>query len=256
MSAACSSSANRWHAEAGAARLNRQDLAGWSFLGRASNYQLAGPPGWTHDKDVTKSTLMPHPSWYITVLWKQLMGSAALGNVTVNGTSVLQAGGAPNASVQVWCTARAFLDSPQVGQGAIAGGASATGGSITMAVVNAASVAQAFSVPTLGALTPRVEFVLTASRSAYIYRSRHGSHNRSTPGGAGRFQVPQLPDELWGDAIYLNGHRMAVSGEGVLPQFPIPGKTQSAAKEAASFVFPPWSYGFVVFPNAGVAACA
>ena len=56
--------------------------------------------------------------------------------------------------------------------------------------------------------------------------------------------------------VVRNGHRMAVSGEGVLPQFPIPGKTQSAAKEAASFVFPPWSYGFVVFPNAGVAACA
>ena len=82
-------------AEAGAAQLNRQDFAGYSFLGRKSNYQLAGPPGWTSDADPTKSSLTPHPDWYITVLWKQLMGSTALGNVTVNGTNVKKTGNAP-----------------------------------------------------------------------------------------------------------------------------------------------------------------
>ena len=65
-------------AEAGAVQLNRQDFAGYSFLGRASNYQLAGPPGWVNDTDAAKSTLTPHPDWYTTVLWKQLMGATAL----------------------------------------------------------------------------------------------------------------------------------------------------------------------------------
>ena len=71
-----------------------------------------------------------------------------------------------------------------------------------------------------------------------------------------------LPVELWGDAIYLNGAQMTVSGEGVLPQFPIPGKTVAAPMESVwtggdgnTFRFPPFSYGFIVFPKAGVAAC-
>ena len=74
----------------GAARLNRQDISGWSFLGRKSNYQLAGPPGWLTDVvngTATPSTLIPHPDWYTTVLWKQLMGTGILANLTVMGGS-------------------------------------------------------------------------------------------------------------------------------------------------------------------------
>lgn len=52
---------------------------------------------------------------------------------------------------------------------------------------------------------------------------------------------------------------MTVSGEGILPAYPIQGKTIHAegggGTKGESFVFPPWSYGFIVFPNADVAAC-
>lgn len=53
-------------AENGAVQLNRQDFAGYSFLGRKSNYQLAGPPGWINDTNVAKSSLTPHPDWCVT----------------------------------------------------------------------------------------------------------------------------------------------------------------------------------------------
>ena len=169
------------------------------------------------------------------------MGRAILANVTVNGTSVVVTGGAPNASVQVWCTNTAANDG-------------SSSGAVTMAVVNAASVAQAFSAPSIAALTPRVEYVLTATKEMYTHHREAGEGG----GGGGPHPHPhphqQLPDELWNDAIYLNGARMTVSGQGVLPAYPIQGKTIHAGGEE-SFVFPPWSYGFIVFPNADVAAC-
>jgi hypothetical protein len=176
------------------------------------------------------------------------MGSTALGNVTVNGTSVVtdKTGNAPNASVQVWCTNKAFF---AAGGGGVGGGGAATaaasGGAITVAIANAASVAQKFTVPSIASLTPRIEYVLTASEAMY-----RGGVPTATAAG-----VAQLPDALWNDEIYLNGDHMSVSGKGELPEFPIPGKTRSAQKEGTSFLFPAFSYGFVVFPNADVTAC-
>ena len=199
-------------------------------MGRKSNYQLAGPPGWTSDADPTKSSLTPHPDWYITVLWKQLMGSTALGNVTVNGTNVKKTGNAPNASVQVWCTNKAFFAAGPAANGAV-----------TLAIANGASVAQEFTVPSIASPTPRVEYILTASKAMYM-RTKVADSSGAKP----------LPDVLWSDDAFLNGERMTVSSEGVLPKLPIPGKTQS---QGTSFLFPPFSYGFVVFPSAGVAAC-
>lgn len=187
------------------------------------------------------------------------MGSTILGNVTVNGTSVVSTGSAPNASVQVWCTRNGPVNSGS--------GVSSSGGAVTMAIVNAASVAQSFSVAPIAPLTPRVEYVLTASKEAYTRRRQEdgaANVNGSSSPCAGRgsssgvCQQQQLPDELWNDAIFLNGAVMTVSGEGVLPEFPIPGKSIHASDgndAADSFVFPPWSYGFVVFPDADVAIC-
>lgn len=97
------------------------------------------------------------------------MGRAILANVTVNGSSVVVTGGAPNASVQVWCTNTAANDG-------------SSSGAVTMAVVNAASVAQAFSAPSIAALTPRVEYVLTATKEMYTRHRETGEGG----GGGGR----------------------------------------------------------------------
>lgn len=48
-------------------QINRQDIAGWSFLGMPSHYALAGPPGWTNGS----AALVPHADYYTTVLFKQ-----------------------------------------------------------------------------------------------------------------------------------------------------------------------------------------
>jgi len=60
------------------------------------------------------------------------------------------------------------------------------------------------------------------------------------------------PPSLFDDVIYNNGERLTVDANGLLPQYPIPGKTVTSA---APPVLPAYSYGFIVFPNAGVAAC-
>ena len=75
------------------------------------------------------------------------------------------------------------------------------------------------------------------------------------PGAGANVSAAQLPGALWNDEIYLNGVQMVVSGEGALPTFPTPGRTIAAGQGGDSFVFPAWSYGFVVFPSASAAAC-
>ena len=44
---------------------------------------------------------------------------------------------------------------------------------------------------------------------------------------------------------------MSVDAHGALPEFPIPGKKGMGN----TVVFPPYSYAYVAFPGAGVAAC-
>ena len=276
-------------AEAGAARMNRQDFAGWSFLGRKSNYQLAGPPGWVRDTDSTQSTLSPHPDWYLTVLWKQIMGARVLGNVTVNNTAVGVADTPEltdmvpnNVSVQVWCS-----------NSKGAAGKGYPRGAITLAIVNAARMAQAFDITSVAPaqLTPRVEYVLTATSGMYHdaqmsngQRERGAHHIRSARKNRKTSDTPRsngkIPEALWGDDVYLNGVLMHVSGEGVLPTYPIPGKivgnrpdsdetslpprpvprekslSRPSVAAGGAFVFPAFSYGFIVFPRANVAACA
>jgi len=56
-------------------RVHRQDIAGWSFAFGVSNYQLVGPPGWTNGSTALNK---PHPDWYTTILWKQLVGTTVL----------------------------------------------------------------------------------------------------------------------------------------------------------------------------------
>jgi hypothetical protein len=56
---------------------------------------------------------------------------------------------------------------------------------------------------------------------------------------------------LTADEIDLNGVKMTVGDDAMLPQYPVPGKTATTSP----IVIPPMSYGFVVF-NADVPGCA
>ena len=115
------------------------------------------------------------------------MGSTILGNVTVNGTSVVVTGSAPNASVQVWCAkpnSNSSLNAAAAAAAASSGGGGGSssgggGGGITLAVVNAASSAQAFRVPSIGSATPRVEYILTASSKMYTDGVKAGEHGHA-----------------------------------------------------------------------------
>jgi len=197
-----------WPGENGVTQINRQDVAGWSFLGIQSHYTLAGPPGWTHGS----AEMRPHPDWFSTVLWKQLMGNTVL-NFTYTGD--------PDVTIHAWCTPPKF----------------AKVGTITISYVIASPDTVTLNVPTLGSLVPRMEYTLTSSAEEYY---------------APRDHVEALPATLFDDAIFLNGVRMTVDANGLLPQNPIQGKTVNAP---AAPVLLPYSYGFIVFPNAGVAAC-
>ena len=61
-------------AESGWHRLHRQDLAGWSGTGGQSHYQLLGNPGWVSNETL----LTPHPDYFTSVLFKQLVGRVVL----------------------------------------------------------------------------------------------------------------------------------------------------------------------------------
>jgi len=201
--------------ENGVNQINRQDVAGWSFIGIASNYMLAGPPGWTKGS----AALRPHPDWFTTVLWKQLMGTSVL-NFKVAG----DAEAVSNVTIHGWCSMLKYGKS----------------GSVTIAFVVGWANAVTLTVPTLTSLTPRTEYILTSSAQEY-----------NAPPAFGRNPNEALPTSLFDDAIFLNGVRMTVDDKGLLPQFPIPGKTVTSG----DLVLPAYSYGYIVFPDAGVAAC-
>ena len=124
-----------------------------------------------------------------------------------------------NATFHVWCATAA------------AGGAA----TITLAYTNPTGVAAAVSVADV-ADAPRVEYVLTATAMP------------APPGGA----AP--PASLTNDTAYLNGVLLTVGADGVLPAYPIPGR--SVAAGGAAFVAPPWSLGFVTYVGANAPACA
>lgn len=48
-----------------------QDIAGWSFAFGESHYMLVGPAGWTNG---SSELLTPHPDYYTTILFRQLIG--------------------------------------------------------------------------------------------------------------------------------------------------------------------------------------
>jgi heparanase 1 len=202
---------------AGAAQVNRQDFAGWSFIGRPSNYQLAGPPGWTNGS----AALRPRPDYYSTVLWKQLMGPTLL-NATAAGAA------AADVTVFASCAAAA---------------ARAPRGAVALAYINGGAADAALAVPALGAAPRRVDFALSGSAAGAPRPARADAAAGPAP----------LPADLWSEDIFLNGVLFAVDARGALPAYPVPGAAQPAG--AAPALLAGYSYGFVLFPDAAEAAC-
>ena len=80
----------------GFGRVHRQDIAGWSFAFGQSHYMLVGPAGWTNG---THDTLTPHPDYFLTILWKQLVGRSLLHTQAAGSKSALQA-----VEAHAWCS--------------------------------------------------------------------------------------------------------------------------------------------------------
>jgi len=207
-------------AQAGWQQVNRQDLAGLSFTNGGSQYTLFGPPGWTNGSaGLVSPGLSPHPDYFTTLLWKKLMGGAVL-------NSSFELGGSSENGTFVahaWCSAS---------------GSGGGGGGVTLAYVNTAG--SSLTVNSIGGaaggsypLTPRREYFLTGT-------SATGPLAAETA--------------LTGYSIYLNGALLSVAADGSLPDtLKSPrGRLQAQAK---ALELPPLSYGFVVFPQAGAAAC-
>ena len=203
-------------AAAGIARVHRQDVAGFSFNGRPSHYQLAGAAGWINA--TISGPLTPHPDWYATVLHKQLVGTVAL-------SATLAASPSVNASVAVhaWCTASV---------------ASAPSGSITFSFVNMGPDTVALQLLTGAMLPARVEYFVQAEGSSDTSAAARGS---------------SPPQWLASDAILLNGAPLSVDNRGRLPAYPIPGRPVPVGTPSPQL--PPWSYGFIVLPEAAAPAC-
>ncbi|EDQ92890.1 uncharacterized protein MONBRDRAFT_22110 [Monosiga brevicollis MX1] len=53
----------------------RQDLVGWSGSADTSHYALLGPPGWIGN---TSAPPTPHPDFFVTRLWNELVGTHAI----------------------------------------------------------------------------------------------------------------------------------------------------------------------------------
>jgi hypothetical protein len=160
----------------------------------------------------TWGPLEPHPDWYTTVLFKQLAGLVPLGGVKVTG----DAEAVNDVDAHIWCGA----------EGTAAAGkavfiySNGHTASVTVQSIN--------GIP----LSPRVEFILTPTANA---RSK-----------------PPVPSDLQLDEIYLNGVKMTVDSNAMLPVIPVPGHSVSAADP---LVLPAFSYGFVQLTASTIPAC-
>lgn len=128
-------------AEAGFHRVHRQDIVGWSFAFGKSNYMLVGPPGWTNGSTL----LTPHPDFYTTILFKQLIGRQVLHTSASGEARVLQ-----NVSATAWCSG------PKAPYGA---------GSVVLVWLNLSPSDVTFTLPASLATLPSTRFTLTGSAS-------------------------------------------------------------------------------------------
>ena len=85
----------------------------------------------------------------------------------------------------------------------------------------------------------RVEYTLTSTAAP-------GAHTAGGP----------PPSSLQDDAAFLNGALLTVDPTtGLLPEYPIPGRAVQRGS-GAPLLTPAYAYGFAVYPDANVPACA
>jgi hypothetical protein len=83
-------------AEAGFHRVHRQDIAGWSFAFGMSHYMLLGPAGWVNG---SAELLTPHPDYFTTILFRQLVGQKLLFSNASGDASLLE-----GIDLHAWCS--------------------------------------------------------------------------------------------------------------------------------------------------------
>jgi len=91
--------------------------------------------------------------------------------------------------------------------------------------------------------------------SFFIYANSHASDIQLTSvtgiNLSPRTEYFLTAPSLDADEIWLNGNKMSVGQDAMLPQYPVPGKDATTTP----LVLPANSYGFVVF-NANVPGCS
>ena len=172
------------------------------------------------------ATLTPHPDWFLSVLFKQVVGTAVLSSVL--------SGGADTSTV----AAHAFCASTRM-----------AAGSVTIAWLNYGASDVSFS---LNGVTGDggIEYVVTSTAAAFTdFATRRAAGTLTV--GAPRVHGAAPPDSLTADETYLNGVLMTVDANGLLPEYPLPGKAVSGNEITA----PPYSFGFFTVNGGPFGAC-
>lgn len=217
-------------ASSGIDRIHRQDLVGWSGTTEMSRYQLAGPAGWVNGS----AQLTPHPSWYLSVLFKTMIGSALL-SVDVTGD--------PNVTAAVglyaWCSGSPWWFNNSI--------------VISYANPTGADVQVDLSAVNVSTPAPRTEYFVTSDAASYTdSRARVAAGVlRTVAQAALRDRDP--PASLTSDVVYLNGQLWQVDDNGILPALPVVGNT--VTDNSQPLVLPPYSWGYVQYPGDTVHAC-
>lgn len=157
-------------ADNGFARVHRQDIVGWSFAFGQSHYMLVGPAGWVKG---TPELLTPHPDYFTTVLWKQIMGSRIL-STQVSGDSTAKAA----FNGHFWC--------------------SKASGGVVLAWSNSGQDDIALTLPASLATAAAVAFTLTATAEGTPYAALQSdaiflNGQLLTVDDAGRLPVYPIP---------------------------------------------------------------
>ena len=213
-------------------RIHRQDLVGWSFVTRASNYQLMGPPGWVNSTTTGGGPLTPHPDYFTSLLWKQNVGDGDTdGTLRVLNASSIPA--RPDFALHVFCASRRVSD-----------------GGAQIVYLNSGPDDIPIALARQGN-TSYSEFLLTATASEYAAFVERRASRRWLQRAADTGTAPPPPASLFSDTAYLNGVALAVDASGTLP----PGSLAGKDMPPGWMVAPPYSYGFFTVQSQ-FAACS
>ena len=146
-------------------QIYRQNLVGWSGIGDASYYTLAGDPGWSgaytqagNAIPLHPAELIANPDFYTSLFWKRLMSPVVLNVFLDSGSAALL-----GISVHVHCAAQAMTG--ELPMGAVALSYANTRQSTVY--LNGIRTTQSCEVVSL---VPRIEYLLTCSSDDLMSR--------------------------------------------------------------------------------------